>query len=70
MATATIHKTPSYLVDVFSGARLRVGIVVSKFNRNIGGRLLEGALQCLNDAGFDKERIGVFHVPGVRVRFS
>jgi 6,7-dimethyl-8-ribityllumazine synthase len=46
------------------GARRAVGIVVSKFNGDITTRLLEGALQALDEAGVDRANVQVVPVPG------
>ena len=43
---------------------LRFGIVVSRFNDFIGGRLLEGALDALKRSGAGEGDIDVFRVPG------
>jgi len=40
------------------------GVVVSRFNEFISGRLLEGALDCLNRHGADDAAIDVVWVPG------
>lgn len=44
--------------------RKRFGIVVSEWNENITGKLLEGAIQTLLEQGARKENIFVKHVPG------
>ena len=46
------------------GAGLRIGIVVSRFNRSISGRLLTGARSALAECGVTEEGIDVVHVPG------
>lgn len=46
------------------GARLRVGIVASRFNDTIGRRLLDGALDCLRRHGVAEDDISVAWVPG------
>ena len=46
------------------GAGHKVGIVVSRFNEFITGRLLEGAMDCLVRQGVKDEDIEVVHVPG------
>ncbi len=45
-------------------AGLRFGIVVSKFNEFVTGRLLAGAVEVLNKAGASGETIEVVKVPG------
>ncbi len=47
-----------------SGADRTVGVVVSRFNGEITNRLLESALEALNAAGVQEERITVMPVPG------
>jgi 6,7-dimethyl-8-ribityllumazine synthase len=47
-----------------NGAGHKVGIVVSRFNEFITGRLLEGAVDCLVQQGVKDEDIEVVHVPG------
>ena len=42
----------------------RFGIVLSRFNDLIGGKLLEGALDCLRRHGADEKDITVVRVPG------
>ena len=46
------------------GADRRVGIVVSRFNANIGDGLLAGALRALAEAGVKDDDIRVATVPG------
>ncbi len=46
------------------GSRLRIAIVVSRFNRAVTGSLLEGACEGLAAAGVAADDIEVFHVPG------
>jgi 6,7-dimethyl-8-ribityllumazine synthase len=45
-------------------AGLRFALVVSRFNDALTGRLLDGAVDCLERHGADEERITVFRVPG------
>lgn len=47
-----------------NGAGHKVGIVVSRFNDFITGRLLGGAVDCLTRHGVKDEDIEVAHVPG------
>ena len=47
-----------------NGARRSVGIVVSRFNGAVTGKLLEGALAELETAGVGRESITVMPVPG------
>src|SRR5688572_4335119 len=46
------------------GARRSVGIVVSRFNGAVTSKLLEGALEELNEAGVAREAITIMPVPG------
>ena len=46
------------------GDNLRVGIVVSRFNRPIGEGLLAGALRALQEAGVHDDDIVIASVPG------
>jgi 6,7-dimethyl-8-ribityllumazine synthase len=46
------------------GARLRVGVVVSRFNSVVTERLLTGALEQLRRCGVKDESIEVVQVPG------
>lgn len=43
---------------------LSFGLVVSRFNSLVTGRLLEGALDCLRRHGADDQKITVVHCPG------
>jgi 6,7-dimethyl-8-ribityllumazine synthase len=47
-----------------SGVDRTVGVVVSRFNGEISNRLLESALEALDAAGVQEERITVMPVPG------
>ena len=53
--------TKSYLTD---WSKKSVGIIVSDFNADITGGLLQGALKFLGQQGFKDEHINVVHVPG------
>lgn len=43
---------------------LKFGIILSRFNDFIGGRLLDGALDALRRSGADEDNVDVFKVPG------
>lgn len=43
---------------------VRIGIVVSRFNKDITEKLLEGALDGVRSHGGEEERITIVHVPG------
>lgn len=45
-------------------AQAKVGIVVSRFNEDVTGAMLEGAREKLIASGVKKENIEVFYVPG------
>jgi 6,7-dimethyl-8-ribityllumazine synthase len=48
----------------FDGKRLRVAIIVGRFNETIGKRLLEGAIDGLTRHGVAEQDISVTWVPG------
>ncbi|HEY5649770.1 MAG TPA: 6,7-dimethyl-8-ribityllumazine synthase [Nitrospiria bacterium] len=56
------------MVKVFEGdpkgSGRRIGIIVSKFNEPVTGKLLEGALGSLKNCGVDERDILVVKVPG------
>ncbi len=43
---------------------LKIGIILSRFNQFISGRLLEGALEALNKLGAAEKDISIYKVPG------
>jgi len=45
-------------------AGLKLGIVLSRFNQFISGRLLEGALEALNKLGAQDSDVSIYKVPG------
>ena len=47
-----------------NGDRRSVGIAVSRFNGEITSRLLDGALEALEEAGVSRDAIEVMPVPG------
>ena len=62
---ATIHKNLSEIgTELPSAADMRIGIVVSEWNEQITGALLEGAVRTLKNAGCDEQNIEVKRVPG------
>lgn len=64
MATQ-FHNLSEYdLNSVPSAKGMRFGIVVSEWNNNITGALLQGAFDTLTKHGTDKEDITVMTVPG------
>ena len=50
--------------EVDTSVSFPIAIVVSQFNQDITEALLQGALERLNDLGFDSEDISVVEVPG------
>ncbi len=46
------------------GSGLKIGIVISRFNRKITDRLLEGALRALDETGVSRDDVTVISVPG------
>jgi 6,7-dimethyl-8-ribityllumazine synthase len=46
------------------GSGLKIGIVVSRFNNLLTGKLLEGAIDCLVRHNADEKSISVAYVPG------
>jgi 6,7-dimethyl-8-ribityllumazine synthase len=47
-----------------SATTRRVGIVLSRFNHDVGAGLLAGALRALREAGVDDDQVTVASVPG------
>ena len=47
-----------------SGKGMKFGIVASRFNDFICGRLIEGAIDALTRAGADEKDIAIYKVPG------
>jgi 6,7-dimethyl-8-ribityllumazine synthase len=64
MATSQTHLSAYNPEDLPDVSKKRFGIVVSQWNGEITGGLLEGALQTLLDSGVDRDRIFVWEVPG------
>lgn len=62
---ATIHRNLSRLdPQLPSAADMKFGIVVSQWNPQITGALLEGAVRTLRAAGCEEQNIIVKEVPG------
>lgn len=53
-----------FLTGSRSGRGLRVGVVVSRFNQEVTDRLLDGALDALEEAKVPRRRTVVLGVPG------
>jgi len=49
---------------VLDGSTLRVGVVVSRFNRSVTSKLLDGARYALSKSGVLEEAVQVVSVPG------
>ncbi len=47
-----------------SAASRRVGIVLSRFNHEVGAGLLAGALRALREAGVNDDQVTIVSVPG------
>lgn len=50
--------------DLPDGSSFTIGIVVSKWNHLITGKLLEGALDALNKCGVPAQNMAIHQVPG------
>lgn len=63
---ATIHKNLSDhdSSQIPSGKGLEIAIVVSEWNREITGNLLQGAVETLVEHGVDEDSINIKWVPG------
>ena len=64
MATAYHNLSDYDFNSVPDASEMRFGIVVSEWNYNITGALLEGAVKTLHTHGAKEENILVQHVPG------
>jgi 6,7-dimethyl-8-ribityllumazine synthase len=58
------RKNNTKKVSLPDGSRLRIGVVVSDFNADITGPMLDGALTTLAACKVKKANIRVVHVPG------
>jgi 6,7-dimethyl-8-ribityllumazine synthase len=56
----------NHILDTFQGSvsKFRFAIVVSRFNKNITEKLLEGAERCLNEHNIPKKNLRVVYCPG------
>lgn len=63
---ATGHKNLSDFGDVAlpSGKNLKIAIVVSRWNEEVTGALLNGAVEALDEAGVSENNIIITYVPG------
>ncbi len=55
---------PRELIGGRDGRGLKIAVVVSRFNEEITSRLLQGALDALEECGVDEENVTVAWVPG------
>ena len=55
---------PKIIEGKIIAKRMRFGIVASRFNDFISGRLIEGAVDALTRAGADEKEIQIVRVPG------
>ena len=55
---------PNVVEGALDATGKRFGIVVARFNANITGPLLEGAIECLEEHGARAEDVMVVRVPG------
>ena len=54
----------SFPVEPLDASTLRIAVVVSRFNDDITGALLDGALSSLREAGLPEEALTLVSVPG------
>ncbi|CAB4653085.1 unannotated protein [freshwater metagenome] len=54
----------SFPVEPLDASTLRIAVVVSRFNDDITGALLDGALSTLREAGLPEEALTLVSVPG------
>ena len=54
----------SFPVEPLDASSLRIAVVVSRFNDDITGALLDGALSTLREAGLPEEALTLVSVPG------
>lgn len=64
MATEGKNLSAYDINTIPNASNMVFGIVVSEWNYNITGNLLQGAKQALLDNGAKEENIHVYHVPG------
>lgn len=55
---------PAIIEGSLSGQNKKIGIIVGRFNEFIGGKLLEGALDCLKRHDTPMDDVDVAYVPG------
>lgn len=64
MATALKNLSDYKPDEVPDGKKMKIGIVVSEWNHEVTGALLEGAKECLSKHGVKTKNILIRHVPG------
>jgi 6,7-dimethyl-8-ribityllumazine synthase len=64
MATAEQHLSTNNGEPIPNASKMRIGIVVSEWNRPVTGNMLEGASNTLRKHGVLPDNMPVFHVPG------
>ncbi|MFZ1062244.1 MAG: 6,7-dimethyl-8-ribityllumazine synthase [Acidimicrobiales bacterium] len=64
LAEALRARVGEYLEGSHDGRGVRVGIACSRFNGGVTTRLLEGALEALDDAGVDRRDVAIAWAPG------
>ena len=64
MATAEQPFSSDFCKAIPDASKIRIGIVVSEWNKPITEKLLEGAVNTLQKQGVLPENMPIFHVPG------
>ena len=64
MATKNKNLSAYNIDEVPNGADFKIGIVVSEWNHNITGNLLQGAVDALVKNGVNKNNIEIVYCPG------
>ncbi len=59
-----IEEKPIDDLSKLDASGLRIGIVVSEWNREITGKLLRGCMETLTHAGLSQKDMKILHVPG------
>ena len=52
------------LVGLLNSEKMKIAIVISRFNDFINNKLLEGAIDCYNRHGGDTSQVALVRVPG------
>eukprot|EP01036_Dinobryon_divergens_P016247 gene16247-22019_t len=64
MATSLKNLSAIDAAQLPNGTKYRVGIVVSRWNEEVTGALLKGAVECLTENGVKAKNITTVYVPG------